>query len=538
MIGAGSRGNAYARAVKDSTTAIVQAVAEPIDFKRRQFGKEFIWGSKEPSTEQQFPGWQEFIEYETDRRRRIAAGSGEVEPGVDAVFVCTLDEQHAAIIVALAPLKLHLLCEKPLATTLHDCLRIYRALSLSRHDEKPESIFSIGHVLRYSPHNVLLRKLIREDCVIGDVISIEHTEPVGWWHFSHSYVRGNWRREDVTAPSLLTKSCHDIDLILWLLASPADPEGNDRPHLPASISSSGHLTYFRRSRKPRAAGSATNCLACPMEKDCKYSAMKIYEDRHLANGHVRWPVKIVNPEIEDCYHEAGLEAAKQKLRASLAEDYGPGTDPEDIKRRPWFGRCVWECDNDVCDDQSVVMTWEDEALLEDEPASLGHEKRMSYSKTATFHMIAHTEAQCERRGVVYGTDGEVHYDSKKITVIDFAKGITETHHPKQMPGGHGGGDDGLIRQFVLAIEAVMKGDSPVETAQKRFIGCTLEDVIRSHAAVFAAEQARREKIVIDWEKWWVENVGARTNGHEDATGSRTEVAADGETGWEVVSTIG
>jgi len=43
--------------------------------------------------------------------------------------------------------------------------------------------------LRYSPHNILLHKLLVEEGVVGDIVSVEHTEPVGWWHFSHSYVR-------------------------------------------------------------------------------------------------------------------------------------------------------------------------------------------------------------------------------------------------------------------------------------------------------------------------------------------------------------
>ena len=107
---------------------------------------------------------------------------------MDGVFICTLDETHVEIIVALSPLSLHIMSEKPLATTLADCLKILRSLQPNP-KEPPAQIFAVGHVLRYSPHNIMLRKLLLEDDVIGDVISIEHTEPVGWWHFSHSYVR-------------------------------------------------------------------------------------------------------------------------------------------------------------------------------------------------------------------------------------------------------------------------------------------------------------------------------------------------------------
>lgn len=135
-----------------------------------------------------FEGWREFIQYEERRRADEARGS-KVQPGVDAVFVCTLDETHREIILALRPLKLHIMAEKPLATTLNDCISIYRSLKPSKENPHQEAIFSVGHVLRYSPHNRFLREILTKESVIGEILSIEHTEPVGWWHFSHSYVR-------------------------------------------------------------------------------------------------------------------------------------------------------------------------------------------------------------------------------------------------------------------------------------------------------------------------------------------------------------
>ena len=187
IIGAGARGNAYARAVTQSTPAIIAAVAEPITFKREALGRKYIWPDGMRQEDQEFDDYQSFLRYETIRRRREVSGE-RVLPGFDAVFVCTLDEMHVEIITAIAPFGLHIMSEKPLATNLSDCLRIYRALQPSD-SSPPRAVFSIGHVLRYSPHNILLRKLLLEDGVIGETISIEHTEPVGWWHFAHSYVR-------------------------------------------------------------------------------------------------------------------------------------------------------------------------------------------------------------------------------------------------------------------------------------------------------------------------------------------------------------
>lgn len=188
IIGAGSRGNAYAKATGRSSNGIVVAVAEPIAYKRKQMGERYIWGKGQPSDGQAFEDWRAFLTWETARRERAAKGE-DVPEGVDAVFICVLDEMHKDVIVGLAPLDLHVMCEKPLATTLEDCVAIYKSLLPQSPETTPSKIFSIGHVLRYSPHNMLLRKLLVEDKVIGEVMSINHTEPVGWWHFTHSYVR-------------------------------------------------------------------------------------------------------------------------------------------------------------------------------------------------------------------------------------------------------------------------------------------------------------------------------------------------------------
>ncbi len=188
VIGAGSRGNAYARAVKESTNGLIVAVAEPLEFQRRQFGRRYIWGDAGPKESAEFCGWREYLDYEL-QRRRLAESGKDVPQGIDGIFVCTLDTMHEEIVVAFAPLNLHIMCEKPLATTMQSCLNIYRALRPKGPACSPEKVFSVGHVLRYSPHNMLLHKLLVEEGVIGEIVSIEHTEPVGWWHFSHSYVR-------------------------------------------------------------------------------------------------------------------------------------------------------------------------------------------------------------------------------------------------------------------------------------------------------------------------------------------------------------
>ena len=141
---------------------------------------------------------------------------------------------------------------------------------------------------------MLLKKLLCEDEVIGEIIHIDWTEPVGFWHFAHSYVRGDWAEESVSAPSLMTKCCHDVDILMWLLCwshykekrvegdgmggamtgskpTHAGTPGKGvrrKPHFPAEVMSTGTLTHFRKKNKPKKAGDATNCLSCAAEPEC------------------------------------------------------------------------------------------------------------------------------------------------------------------------------------------------------------------------------------------------------------------------------
>lgn len=325
----------------------------------------------------------------------------------------------------------------------------------------------------------------------------------------------------MTAPSLLTKSCHDIDFLMWLLCSPTSPSKGGIPHTPSFISSTGNLNQFRKARKPLAAGSATNCLSCPIEHGCLYSARSIYIDKLLNPEDLQWPVKSVVPEIEDLYNKEGKAAAEKRLLEVLAEDYTPETSDAEKKQRSWYGRCVWECDNDVCDDQVVTITWEDDPLpdieLENDTANdvsgmlageVGGLKGRA-AKIAIFHMIAPTEKICERRGKIYGTTGEITYNSNTISVYSFATNNTVIYPTTVVGKGHGGGDESLAENFCRAVQAVVSGEMEAEEAQRLWLGCEIEEIVRSHVAVFMAEKARRERVVVDWQQFWAEGVEGR-----------------------------
>ncbi|MFD7644420.1 Gfo/Idh/MocA family protein [Kitasatospora sp. NPDC059795] len=216
----------------------------------------------------------------------------------DAAVVATQDNQHTEPVEALAAAGYHLLLEKPMATTEEDCLRIVRAA------EDAGVLLTVCHVLRYTTCTRTLKELI-DSGRLGEVESIQHLEPVGWWHQAHSFVRGNWRREDESSPMLPAKSSHDVDRLLYLMGRP-----------PERVSSFGGLAHFNERNRPAAA--TDNCLDCPVEPTCPYSAPRLYLGCLGDPDKEYWPLGAVTADRT----EDGVRAA---LRT------GP------------YGRCVYAC---------------------------------------------------------------------------------------------------------------------------------------------------------------------------------------------------
>ncbi|KIJ37070.1 hypothetical protein M422DRAFT_178553, partial [Sphaerobolus stellatus SS14] len=329
IIGAGNRGQLYASfALKHPSLCKVVAVAEP----RPRTRSLFVSAHDIPPSNV-FAHWKELV------------AGGKL---ADAVIIAVQDRYHTEVVKACAPLGYHILCEKPLATSAEDCIAIANAIKEAAGDR----VFAIGHVLRYSPYNKAIVKLIRSR-ELGKPINIVHVEPIGYFHFAHSYVRGNWSREDTSSFSLLTKSCHDIDILCHYFYSAT----------PVKVSSFGNLSHFRKSAKPEEAQSATRCLECPYERECAYSAKKIYLEP-VEKGHVGWPAHVLTdgpPDIENI-----TEALKN----------GP------------YGQCVYESSNDVVDNQVVNIEFSD-------------------GSTASFTMVAFTEAICERQTRIHFNNGEL-----------------------------------------------------------------------------------------------------------------------------------
>lgn len=251
-------------------------------------------------------------------------------------------------------------------------------------------------------------------------------------------------------------------------------------------------------------------MSCAIEPSCQFSARRIYTSPQLkSENQDRW-ARIACPEMEECIAEGGDEAGREALLARLADDYDASVvGPDEVASLNWFGRCVYEADNDVCDNQTVTLTWDDDPVTA--TGGTGPEVLEGRgSKTATLHMVAFTKKICQRLTHIYGADGEITADSSSITVEDFKTGGRRVYYP-YVPkgGGHGDADEGLARQFVLAVDKVKNHGWEVARAQEEYMGCSLEDVIMSHGIVFAAEDARKGRTVVDFPKWWEENVVRR-----------------------------
>ncbi|KAJ7937194.1 hypothetical protein B0H13DRAFT_1944708 [Mycena leptocephala] len=370
IIGCGQRGKAYAEYARVSPEFCkVVAIAEPRPKSQRRFAD-----LHKVDNTLVFNTWQELHAASEETINTIGRRLA------DAVVVAVQDQMHKDVVLAFAAQGYHILCEKPMATSLEDIIEMEDAVS------RAGIIFGMGHVMRYSPYSREITEHIRSGA-LGKLVNIVQVEPVGYYHFAHSYVRGNWATEKDSSFSLLTKCCHDIDIICFWLS----------PSAPTRVSSFGSLQHFRKSSKPAAAGAATRCLDCPMEKDCAYSAKKIYLDS-VSRGNTGWPVSPLVDGLPD------IENVTQALRT------GP------------YGQCVYESPNDVCDHQVVNFEFSDGA-------------------TASFTMVAYTSLICDRQVRLHFTHGEIVGDMHTFTTHDFR-------------GGHGGGDLGLIRAFVHAVRIV------------------------------------------------------------------------------------
>ncbi len=401
VIGCGSRGKGYSdKALNMDGKFKIVGIAEPIEEKRKYFKKKY--GVPEDMI---FESWEPLL------------ALGKI---ADAAIISTMDRDHFAPAVAAMREGYDLLLEKPVCPTKEECIELYRiAKELDRR-------VIVCHVLRYTPFFNALKRII-DSGMIGKVMNVQHIEAVGNTHQSHSFVRGKWGNSERSSCMILQKSCHDMDILQWLVGKKC-----------LSVQSFGDRTYFRDENAPE--GAPEFCIeGCPEYDTCPYNAVKLYyEDKK--NGWFRGAAANMHEPTD----EAVLEA---------------------IKSTNW-GRCVFRCDNDVVDHQVVNLQFEDGII-------------------ASFTMSAFTKGGREIR--IMGTEGEIISGMERdtITYFDFKTRKTEELPIKDMlkgntiVEGHGGGDAGIMNAFYDMLCGVDCGNlSDIEIS------------VQNHMIAFAAEESR------------------------------------------------
>ena len=342
-------------------------------------------------------------------------------PDMETLLQQTQDRQHIAHALPALEKGYHLLLEKPISPDVQACI----ALRDTAH--RCGRVVAVAHVLRYTEIFSAVKQLLQQGA-IGKLIHMDLIENVAYWHFAHSYVRGNWRRAEETSPMILAKSCHDMDILRWLADAPCE-----------SLSSVGGLSVFTGKNAPT--GAADRCLNCAVERSCPYSARRIYlenEKTGVLHGNTDWPCSVLDDH-----------PTEQSITRALAE--GP------------YGRCVYACDNDVADHQCVSMAFENGVC-------------------ATFTVTAFT-AECCRSLRAMGSLGELEIDmlNNRIMVRRFgeAEEVLNLEKIRDKFAGHGGGDDRMMDAFV---EMLADGG----TAPKTSIDVSVD----SHIMAMAAEHSR------------------------------------------------
>ncbi len=401
VIGAGNRGlDAYAvYAEKYPHELEITAVAEPRQDRRDAFAGRF-----RIEESRVFSDWKDLL-----GKPRLA----------DLVFICTQDTMHVEPAVRAMEKGYHILLEKPVAVTPEDC-RIL--LETSR---KYDVSVGVAHVLRYTAFFSSMKDLL-DAGEIGEIQGIQHNENVGHLHYAHSFVRGNWRNKAESSPMILAKSCHDMDLLLYLTGSDC-----------RRISSFGSRRVFLPENRPE--GAPDRCLdGCPHRVDCPY-----YGPKNYLTGEKGWPVSVLTTDLTT----PGITRALQE---------GP------------YGRCVYTCDNDVVEHQVLSMEFEN-------------------GIPAVFTMSAFTN-ETSRTIKITGTKGEMrgHMEKQEIQVLDFGKRQTRIYQIKAVQTGHGGGDEGIVRELLLHLND-----------RSRPLPSSLELSVQSHMMAFAAEESMQSGKVID-----------------------------------------
>lgn len=416
IVGAGHRSFVYSELAKTNPEMLkIVGVADPNPIRRKKAMDYF--------------GFKEDMCFENAEE---LAKKGKL---ADTVINGTMDEQHLETAVPLLDAGYDMLLEKPFAPNEEEMRQIVNCA------KKNNSKVMICHVLRYTPFYYAIKERIVNG-EIGDIINIQTTEHVSYHHLSTSYIRGKWANSDKCHTSmLLAKCCHDLDIIMWMMSETK----------PKQISSFGGKFQFKPENAPKKAG--TICMKdCPLVDTCVYSTKRLYID---------------HPDRWAFYVWDALEGKKNVTiedKIALMKSDSP------------YARCIYKCDNNVVDHQSVLINFENGA-------------------TGTHNMVGGS-AEPRREIHIIGTKGEIfgNFEESKFTVLKIDPSpdahneecdveevdLRVTGDMVGAYGGHGGGDERLAADFVKFI----RGEKPS-------LACTsIFDSVAGHLSVYLADKSR------------------------------------------------
>lgn len=341
----------------------------------------------------------------------------------DAAIIATMDKDHYGHVMQALDCGYDILLEKPISPDAGQCLEIEaKANALGRN-------ITVCHVLRYTNFFGTIKQIL-DSGELGRIVAIKHSENIGNFHMAHSFVRGNWRNDASSSPIIMQKSCHDLDILLWLTGSHC-----------TKVASFGSLSYFKPENAP--VGSTQRCLDCPVGENCRFHAKRVYLP---ILG--QWPADVVCLEPTE-------EALEEALRT------GP------------YGRCVYRCDNNVCDHMSTILEFEN-------------------GVTATFSLTAQTSnihrnihIMCEH-GEILADDGLRQVEVRHFVASPADTFSTRTIHIRTNASGHGGGDAGIMEDFSASLEH--------HTADSR---SSISRSVESHLMACAIEKARLTGTVVN-----------------------------------------
>lgn len=304
----------------------------------------------------------------------------------DICLITTQDKDHKNHALKALNTGYDLLLEKPIATTEEDCMEIlHTAQKLKKH------VF-VCHVLRYAPFfSTIKRELLSGK--YGAISTINLTENVGYWHYAHSYVRGNWRNSEASSPMIIAKSCHDLDVLSWLADTKA-----------TSVSSYGSLNYFKEKNAPP--NSGMRCLDCDAQTTCPYDAEQFYIKESFLEGDGGWAIHLnTHPTVDN-------------LKTALNE--GP------------YGRCVYKCDNNVVDHQIVNILFDG--------GITAHLTMTAFSKECYREIHVH----CEKGEII----GNMLQNTLTCNIFGSEQKSIDLSITDNLLAGHGGGDALMIKDIV------------------------------------------------------------------------------------------